>query len=235
MWSGPRNISTALMRSFASRTDTFITDEPFYGYYLHKTCKNHPIKNEIINKMSTNYNSIRKFLLGSIPNNKKIWYQKHMAQHILTNNNIEWTKHIMNIFLIRNPRDVVLSYIKKNKLNDIYQLGLPQQLKLFNFINNNKCLVIDSDDILKNPKKMLSQLCEQINIPFNQKMLSWKSGLHETDGIWAKYWYDDVMHTTGFEKKLKNNAQCPPKEYVSIIKKSMVFYNKLYKHRMRLS
>ena len=237
MWSGPRNISTALMRSFGNRLDTFVTDEPFYGYYLYKTGNNHPLKEKIINEMNINYDSIKKKLLGSIPNNKRIWYQKHMAQHILSCNNVEWTKHMNNIFLIRNPKDVVLSYVKKNKLNDIYQLGLPQQFEIFIFNKNNKknCIVIDSNDILENPKKMLFKLCEQIKIPFNNKMLSWKSGLHKTDGIWATHWYDDVINSTGFNKNKNEPIQSLPKKYVLIIEQSMIYYKKLYKHRMRLS
>ena len=236
MWSGPRNISTALMRSFGNRSDTFITDEPFYGYYLHESGDNHPMKKEIINNMNINYDSIKKKLIGPIPNDKKIWYQKHMAQHIFYINNLEWTKHVNNIFLIRNPNDVISSYIKKNELNNISQLGLPQQFELFNYNNKiKKCIIIDSADILKNPKEMLFKLCTQIKIPFNNKMLSWKSGLHKTDGIWAKYWYDDVINSTGFNKNKSKNIQSLPEKYISIIEKAMIYYKKLYKHRMRLS
>ena len=113
MWSGPRNISTALMRSFENRLDCFVSDEPFYAYFLSKTKLKHPLYNEIIKSGLTDYNQIIKYITGANPALKKIWYQKHMAHHILNRDNIDWVKHMKNCLLIRHPKDVILSYSKK--------------------------------------------------------------------------------------------------------------------------
>ena len=154
MWSGPRNISTALMRSFENRPDTFVSDEPFYAHYLAKSSENHPLKQEIIKTNITNYNKIIKYITGDCPSIKKVWYQKHMAQHILPKMNLKWTENFINCFLIRNPKNVIISYSKKNSISSVNQLGFPQQSKLYYKIKQDtgySSIVIDSKDILVNP------------------------------------------------------------------------------------
>ena len=202
MWSGPRNISTALMRSFGNRPDTIVEDEPFYAHYLLKTGYNHPMRNEIINSQSTNWNTIVKRLITEIPNNKDIWYQKHMAQHNLPNNSLDWTKHITNCFLIRNPKEVIYSYTKKFELKSADQIGFPQQLALFNKLKkqnpNFPPIVIDSKDILLNPKALLTAFCNRLKIPFYKEMLNWPKGFRDSDGIWARHWYKIVKDSTKF-------------------------------------
>ena len=129
-WSGPRNISTALMRSWSSREDTFVSDEPFYAYYLKDQQLQHPMHKEIIRYYPTKLNNIVRNLCGEIPNQKRYWYQKHMAHHLIGVKDLSWLKYFQNCILIRHPRDVINSYVKKNKLNSVFDLGYPQQLMI---------------------------------------------------------------------------------------------------------
>ena len=133
-WSGPRNISTALMRSWSSRKDTFVTDEPFYAYYLKKTKLKHPQYEEIINNYPSNYDEVVNYLINKIPKDKKIWYQKHMAHHMLDLNNINWVNNCENCILLRHPKEVISSYSKKYKLNSVEELGYPQQYEIVKYL-----------------------------------------------------------------------------------------------------
>ena len=236
VWSGPRNISTALMRAFGSRSDIFISDEPFYGYYLSNKNINHPMKTKIINTMETNFNIITNNLTGSIPSHKSIWYQKHMAHHISLKDDLLWIKNMKNILLIRNPKEVILSYIKKNPLDDISQLGLQQQINMYNIIkqSNDHCIIIDSNDLLINPKKILTKLCDAIGILFDDNMLKWKAGVHDYDGLWGKHWYNDVQLSTGFNKINKiNKNNVIPESYLDIYKQALNIYFFLKQKRIK--
>ena len=201
-WSGPRNISTALMRSWSSRKDTFVSDEPFYAYYLKQTKLKHPLYKEIINKYSSNYDEVVNYLTNRIPKDKKIWYQKHMAHHIFDFNNIEWISNCENCILLRHPKEVISSYSKKNKLNSAEELGYPQQYEIIKYLKkiNKSYVVIDSSELLNNPEKVLSNWCMKINIKFYKSMLRWEKGNYVTDGIWWKSWYDNVIKTTRFKE-----------------------------------
>ena len=227
-WSGPRNISTALMRSWSSRKDTFVTDEPFYAYYLKETKLKHPFYKEIINKYSSNYNEIVKYLISRTPKNKTIWYQKHMAHHIFDFNNIEWVNNCENCILLRHPKEVISSYSKKNKLDSVEELGYPQQYEIVKYLKkmNKSYVIIDSNELLKNPEKVLSQWCMKINIKFDKSMLRWKEGNHASDGIWWKSWYDNVIKTTRFKQYEKKDINIENK-YDSIYNESMKYYTYL--------
>ena len=229
-WSGPRNISTALMRSWSSRKDTFITDEPFYAYYLKKTKLKHPMNEIIMKNYSSNYFEIVKYLTNQTPENKKIWYQKHMAHHILDLNNIDWIANFENCILLRNPKEVINSFSKKNILNSVEQLGYPQQYEIIKFLKkrNKSYVIIDSSELLQNPEQMLSAWCKKININFDKSMLKWEKGNHANDGIWWKVWYDSVIKTTEFQRyKIKDiNIE---NKYDSIYNESMKYYNYLRK------
>ena len=156
-WSGPRNISTALMRSWSSRKDTYVTDEPFYAYYLKETQNNHPMHKKIINHYLSDYDEIVNHLINEIPNQKNIWYQKHMAHHLIDLSKIDWIKKCENCILIRHPKEVISSYTAKNKLNSVTELGYPQQFEIAKFLkkSNLRFKIIDSVDLLKNPKEVL--------------------------------------------------------------------------------
>ena len=224
-WSGPRNISTALMRSWSSRSDTFVTDEPFYAYYLSETKLKHPMHMEIINKYSTDYIKIVNYLNSKTPDGKKIWYQKHMAHHILNLNDIEWITNFENCILLRHPKEVISSYSNKNKLNSFEELGYRQQYEIIKLLKkkNKSFIIIDSSELLQNPAKVLGAWCKKINIKYEQSMLNWKKGNHINDGIWWKSWYDNVIKTTGFQKYKKKDINIES-EYDSIYNESMKYY-----------
>ena len=228
-WSGPRNISTALMRSWSSREDSFVSDEPFYAYYLKERQLKHPMYKEIIEYYPNKYEDIVTSLSSEIPNGKKHWYQKHMAHHLIDLNSIDWIKNFENCILIRHPKEVINSYVKKNTLNHVDDLGYPQQYKIMSYLDSigKKLIVIDSNILLSNPKKILSQWCSSIDLEFDTSMLSWEKGNHSQDGIWWKHWYDNVITTTHFQKFSANQNELDEK-YQSIYDEALDYYNKLY-------
>ena len=227
-WSGPRNISTALMRSWSSRKDTYVTDEPFYAYYLKETKINHPMHEEIINRYLSDYDEIVYHLTNDVPNKKNIWYQKHMAHHLIDLSNIDWIKKCQNCILLRHPKDVISSYTAKNKLSCVTELGYPQQFEIVKLLkeSNQSFKIIHSEDLLKNPQKVLFDWCTSIGIKFNESMLNWEKGSHPNDGIWWKHWYNNVIETTGFQKSKKKDIIIE-NNYDSIYNDSMKYYNYL--------
>jgi hypothetical protein len=228
-WSGPRNISTALMRSWSSRSDSFVSDEPFYAYYLKEQQLKHPMYKEIIERYPNTYHDVVKNITSEIPNDKEHWYQKHMAHHLIDLSNIDWIKNFKNCILIRHPRDVINSYIKKNTLNHIYELGYPQQYEIMRYLDSigKKFIVIDSNILLNNPEKILSQWCRSIDLKFDIAMLNWNKGNYPQDGIWWKHWYDNVITTTHFNKFLASQSE-PNQQYQSIYHEALDYYDKLY-------
>ena len=225
MWSGPRNLSTALMRSFENREDTKVWDEPFYAYYLKETKKNHPLANEIINKYETNLEKIIDLVTAE---KDFIYFQKHMSHHIIKKIPINWITKGINCFLIRHPKEVLLSYIQKNDLIDSNDLGYPAQLRLFNYIktSNKKILVIDAKDLSEKPEIILKKICKKINIPFTEKMLNWPKGRRDSDGIWEKIWYKNVKSSTSFNKILNKEYEIP-KKYNHIYNECIRIYDQL--------
>ena len=231
MWSGPRNLSTALMRSFENRDDTIVHDEPFYGYYLFKTQLNHPMKDEIISNYPIAQNEIIKNITTKQKN--KIYYQKHMTHHIVKNTRIEWIKKGYNCFLIRHPSKVINSYIQKNTLRNINDIGFKKQFEIFKIIKKNKSkfLVINADDILINPIISMKKLCKKLNINFSKKMLNWPKGKRNTDGIWSKVWYKKVEQSTTFNKFSKEYIVVP-KKYSEIYDESLKYYDAMNKYSL---
>tara|TARA_B100001146_G_C16103172_1_gene400311 strand:+ start:276 stop:1007 length:732 start_codon:yes stop_codon:yes gene_type:complete len=237
MWSGPRNLSTALMRSFENRSDCFVSDEPLYPFFLHERKLEHPLKNKIIKSGEINYNKIIKYITGPIPYSKKIWYQKHMAHHISPDININWIKKMKNCLLIRHPNDVILSYLKKNELENTQQLGYLQQVYIYKMLSQkteSSPIVFDAQDLLKNPKKMLIEVCGNLKIKFDDRMLSWPSGARETDGVWGEYWYKKVKTSTSFKPYIETKKNIPSK-YKNIYDESIEYYNFLYQKRIILT
>jgi hypothetical protein len=228
-WSGPRNISTALMRSWSSRNDSFVSDEPFYAYYLKEQQLKHPMYKEIIEYYPNTYDDVVTGLTSEIPNDKEHWYQKHMAHHLIDLNNISWIKNFENCILIRHPKDVINSYIKKNTLNHVDELGYPQQYKIMRYLDSigKKFIVIDSNTLLNDPAKILSRWCSSVDLEFDISMLNWNKGNHPQDGIWWKHWYDNVITTTHFQKFSANQSELD-KKYQSIYDEALDYYNKLY-------
>ncbi len=201
MWSGPRNISTALMRAWENRPDTFVTDEPFYAFYLSNTDIEHPGQKDILASQSTDWQEVVTQCQTLEANGCTVHYQKHMTHHILPQVSLEWLAELTNIFLIRSPAAVVASYSKARPDLTASDLGFEQQAQLFNFVKDRfdiAPLVIDSTSLLQQPRKAMEILCTHCGIAFHENMLSWPAGKRLSDGAWAPYWYGNVEASTGF-------------------------------------
>jgi hypothetical protein len=234
MWSGPRNISTAMMRSWGNRLDTFVIDEPFYAYYLSATGKEHPGADEVIASGETDWRKVTTQLTGPIPNGKEIFFQKQMAHHLLPEVDREWLDAVTNCFLIRDPREVIASYIKKREEPALADLGFMQQAEIFDFVRTRtKSLppVLDAKDVLENPERMLRLLCEAVSVEFSDSMLSWPPGLRETDGVWASHWYGEVAKTTSFQPYHPRKVKVPA-HLREIHDRCRGCYEKLYQYRL---
>ena len=235
MWSGPRNISTALMRSWESRSDTFVIDEPFYAHYLSATNVDHPGRDEIVQSGETDQSVVVKGLISDIDDSCSIYFQKHMTHHMIPSVDRDWMKDVVNCFLIRNPKDMILSYTKVNSNLSMHLLGLEEQYELFEYvtkINGRAPPVVDSKDILLDPRETLRLLCEKIGVVFSEEMLSWSKGVRDTDGIWAKYWYDNVINSTGFNTYTEKNEVIRD-EYLQLYEDCLKIYEKLSRHKIK--
>ncbi|HYM34213.1 MAG TPA: hypothetical protein VET48_02395 [Steroidobacteraceae bacterium] len=201
MWSGPRNISTAMMRSFGARPDTTVIDEPFYAAYLSMTGINHPMREEVLVSQPNDWRDVIANLVGPIPNGKAIYYQKHMTHHMLDAIDRDWLRYCRNAFLIRDPALVLASYVEKRTEVNLNDIGIVQQRELFEREANrlgSAPPVIDSVDVLVNPERALRLICSALSINFTPAMLSWSAGRRDTDGVWAPAWYSGVEKSTGF-------------------------------------
>ena len=199
MWSGPRNLSTAMMRSFGSRADTVVTDEPFYGAYLKDSGADQPIREEVIASMDCDWASIARTLSG--PASAPVWYQKHMAHHMVGPFAYDDLPGFRHAFLIRDPARVIASYANKRVTVTLADLGFENQLAYFEREADrlgHAPPVIDSADVLAEPEGMLRLLCSALDIPWDAAMLTWEAGRRATDGIWASHWYERVEASTGF-------------------------------------
>lgn len=213
MWSGPRNISTAMMRSFENRDDSFVTDEPLYAHYLKVTRKDHPGADEVITSHDSDWRSVATWLTGPIPEGRAIWYQKHMSHHLLPNIERTWLDGLTHVFLIRDPRAMLISLAKVLRNPNLEDTGLPQQVELFRREKSrlgSPPPVVEAKDVLLNPRRALGALCSALGITFQDRMLSWPKGRRATDGVWAKHWYAAVEASTGFEPYSERNEPLPP-------------------------
>ena len=201
MWSGPRNISTAMMRSWSSRADTAVTDEPLYAHYLQVTGVAHPGRDATLARHDADWQRVTRAMTGPVPGGRRLWYQKHMAHHLTPDVGRDWLEHLTHAFLVREPAAMLLSLTEFIAQPHITDTGLPQQLSLFGKVSAELGAappVIDGDDVLRDPRTMLSLLCDALRVPFDEAMLAWAPGLRETDGAWASIWYGKVAATTAF-------------------------------------
>jgi len=200
MWSGPRNLSTAMMYAFGNRADCAVVDEPFYAAYLAKTGLNHPMRQEILDSQSQDPILVAAQVIGSIPGAKPYFYQKHMTQHMIPGVPRDWMREFQNVFLIRHPARVIASYAAKRENPTLDDIGFWQQSELFNEVKEwgGKPIVVDSHDIRADSAAMLEGLCDAIDMPFSPQMLNWPKGGHRDDGAWAPHWYGSVWTSDGF-------------------------------------
>ncbi|NNF16749.1 MAG: HAD family hydrolase [Gammaproteobacteria bacterium] len=211
MWSGPRNISTALMRAFENRADTIVVDEPLYAYYLKNTGVDHPGRDGIIAAYDTDYQAVTTYLSEGDPGECGIFYQKQMAHHLQPDDALEWLSALSNVFLIRDPKAMLLSLSKVLPTVTVHDTGLPQQLRLVEFLRNRgeKIVVLDSRKVLENPQQQLQRLCRHLGVAFEDAMLNWPAGPRASDGIWSPYWYDAVLRSTGFSPYTPKHEKLP--------------------------
>lgn len=201
MWSGPRNISTAMMRSFSSRSDCAVSDEPFYGCFLKHSDADHPMREEVIASMDCDWRSVATALVGPAPGGKPIWYQKHMPHHMVGPIAPDDLAGVTHAFLIRDPARIAASYAAKREAVTAQDLGIAAQRAFFEREAERIGApppVIDSADVLRDPARTLGALCAALGIAWDPKMLSWPAGRHPADGIWAAHWYGRVEASTGF-------------------------------------
>ena len=201
MWSGPRNLSTALMRSFGNRPDTFVSDEPYYGAFLETSGADHPMRDEVIAAMDCDWRSVARTLAGPVPGGRPVWYQKHMWHHMVGPVGYDDFAGFTHAFLIRAPERMIASYLRKRESAAFGDFGLDRQAEFFEREADRLGAappVVDAADILADPERTLSALCARLGIPFDRSMLSWPPGRRATDGPWAPHWYGAVEASTGF-------------------------------------
>jgi hypothetical protein len=234
MWSGPRNISTAMMRAWGNRPDTFVCDEPLYAHYLERTGVSHPGAAEVVAHHETDWRKVVEWLQGPIPDGRTVFYQKHMAHHLLPDIDRVWIGAMTNCFLIRTPREMLSSLDKRYANPTIEDTGLPQQVELFRRVREETGSVppvLDARDVLEDPAGLLSALCDRLGLPFTAAMLSWAPGPRATDGIWARHWYDAVESSTGFRPYRPKDEPLPP-ELTDVCAEAETHYATLFEHRL---
>ncbi|MCF4164196.1 sulfotransferase [Zavarzinia compransoris] len=233
MWSGPRNISTAMMRAFENRTDTTVVDEPLYGFYLAATGADHPGRETIVAAMDCDWRSVMAGLTAGPIARGAIHYQKHMSHHLLPQVDRGVLDRLNHCFLIRDPVEVIASYLEKRETVTLADIGIVEQAEIFERAADrlgHAPPVIEGRDVQAAPEAMLRALCAAVGIPFDPAMLSWPKGRRDTDGIWADHWYGAVEATTGFSPP--GPAKPPPPGFEALIETARPHYERLRAHRL---
>jgi hypothetical protein len=207
MWSGPRNISTAMMRSFENRPDCAVVDEPFYAAYLAATGLGHPMREEVLVSQPQDWRAVARRLVEDAP--AAVFYQKHMTHHMLAGFGLDWMAACRSAFLIRDPAAVLASYVKRRAEVTLEDIGVVRQHELFDREADRlgaAVPVVEGADVLADPRGTLSALCAALSLPFREEMLAWPAGRRDTDGVWAPAWYEAVERSTGFEASMRAQA-----------------------------
>jgi hypothetical protein len=234
MWSGPRNISTAMMYSFGNRPDCLCWDEPFYGFSLASRGNDHPLRDAIIKAGGSDFQALARRCLAPPPPERPIFYQKHMTHHMLTGVDRSFVHGLTNAFLIRSPERVLESYVKKWPTVTLQDIGFVEQAEIFDMVAQRLGKappVVDADDILSDPEGMLRALCEALAINFRPEMLSWPAGPKSFDGVWAPHWYNAVWTSTGFAQRPSPLPQLTG-SLAAIADAARPYYEGLLRHRL---
>ena len=235
MWSGPRNLSTAMLRSFGNRSDTFVSDEPYYGAFLRDSGAPHPMREETIAAMDCDWASIARTLSGPVPEGRPVWYQKHMWHHMVGPVGYGDFAGFSHAFLIRDPARMIASYLRKRESAAFEDFGLERQADFFERESDRLGRappVVDAGDVLADPRATLSALCAALAIPFDPAMLSWPAGRRASDGPWAPHWYGAVESSTGFGPPEEGPVDLPP-EARRLAERCRPYYRRLAAHRLR--
>ncbi len=235
LWSGPRNISTALMYSFAQRPDTVVFDEPLYGYYLNQTSAKeyHPGANEVMNAMECDGVKVVEFMMGAFPS--EVVFFKNMCHHLLDLDKT-FMKDTLNLILTRHPAQVIASFSKEIPNPSLLDIGIKTQAELLHELQNRNAhfLVIDSNELLKSPESYWKLLSENLNIPFYPEVLTWDKGPKAYDGCWAPHWYNNVHQSTGFQPYEEKSLSVPD-HLTDLLNEAMPYYNELLLHSLKLT
>ena len=236
MWSGPRNISTAMMRAFENRADTCVSDEPFYAAFLAESGADHPMREDVLQSQPTDWRAVARVMTGPAPEPAAVWYQKHMCHHMLDHFGLDWTADLTNVFLIRDPAAVIGSYVVKREDVALADLGFAQQQRQFEMVAQRIGFlppVIAAEDVLADPRGMLAALCAAVGIGFDEAMLRWPAGPRASDGVWAPAWYDAVHRSTGWASpRPPARTEALPAAHQRIVEQAMPFYESLARHRL---
>ena len=228
MWSGPRNLSTAMMYSFGARADFTAMDEPFYAAYLKATGLDHPMRDAVL---AAQEQDPARVPLGFVQHGTRHLYMKHMAQHMIDSFPLDWAENCMNIHLIRHPARVIASYAEKREAPRLADIGFDRQVMLFERLGG---LVIDSGDIRADPEGMLRRLCAAIDLPFDPAMLHWPAGPRAEDGVWAPHWYGAIHRSTGFAGPEGELPELKGAE-AEVLEAAMPYYERLFAERLKKS
>ncbi|NUR08554.1 MAG: HAD family hydrolase [Nocardioidaceae bacterium] len=235
MWSGPRNISTAMMRSFENREDTAVVDEPLYAAYLSRTGVDHPGRDEVLASQPTGVLAALA-ALAAPAHHLPVQYEKHMAHHVLDEDDPAWTLGLRNVLLVREPREVVASYVRSRETCEPADIGLLQQERLLDAWTEHGVPppVIDAGDFLRDPEGYLRWLCDWLGIGFTDRMLTWPPGPRDSDGAWAPYWYDAVQRSTGFEPWRPRETDLSPHD-AAVAEAVRPAYERMFSMRVRIA
>jgi hypothetical protein len=234
MWSGPRNLSTAMMRSFGSRSDTFVSDEPFYGCFLKQAGADHPLREETIAAMDCDWGSVMQPLRGNPQDASPVWYQKHMWHHMAGPVGYDDFDGFTHAFLIREPERMIASYLRKREAAAFENFGLDRQAEFFAREADRLGTappVIDANDVLTDPQGVLSKLCAALGIAWDPAMLNWTPGGRATDGPWAPHWYGAVERSAGFGRAERGPVDLPGDAQL-LAERCRPYYERLAAHRI---
>jgi hypothetical protein len=229
MWSGPRTVSTALMRAWENRPDTVVADEPLYAFYLDRTALHHPGRDEVIASQPTDWRVVLDQLTRApLPPGTGISYAKHMTHHLLPEVDRTAFGPFRHAYLIRDPRELLASYARVRAEPTLADLGLAQQAEIFEAFGGP---VVDSRDLLADPGGILRALCQALGVPFDEAMLAWPPGPRPSDGVWAPYWYDRVRASTGFTA-YRPPAEPLPARLEPLADRCQPYFSRLHEYRM---
>ena len=229
MWSGPRNLSTAMMYAFGARPDFDVWDEPFYAPYLAQTGLDHPMRQEIMAAHETDPHAVGQLCFDPNTGENRHFYMKHMPHHMLPDFPMDWAKSCVNVHLIRHPARVIASYGLKRGDMTADDIGFAHQAKIYDALGG---IVIDSADIRDDPEKALSALCQAIDLPFDSSMLCWPIGGRSDDGIWARHWYGAIHQSQGFDGPEGPLPQLGSVQ-MELLNEALPFYEQMHALRLR--